>query len=146
MNPEFFAFLADRLGHEPSADAVEGFTPDEAMEWAWALNDILLPHRAAIADIPYDPAAEEECDRAIMAFALRPNAKTLAPLSLRGWRVLHDRHVAFLSIAAANKVAGTMTFIELPRGLPEEDRLGALMLVYYLRFPREHLRIGQEPH
>lgn len=120
-------------------------TPDEAMELAWPINDLLLPYRRAIEGVPYDIAAEEECDNAIVAFALAPNATTLAPMSIKAWRVLHDRHTAFLAVAAFQQAQGNADFFMLPEGFPEEDRLGALMLYSYLRFPRELLHPGGTP-
>jgi hypothetical protein len=140
MNPEFFAFLEHVTGREPDPDDVDCLGGMQTIEIAWPLNDIIRPHLPAIAAIPYDIAAEAECDGALTAYALNPSPATLTPLSLPGWRVLVDRHTSFCAIAALNEAAGNGQFFMLPRGFPAEHRLGALLLGYYLRFPREHLR------
>lgn len=139
MNPEFVAFLEHCLGREPDPHDVERFTGMQAIEMAWPVNDLLRPHLPAIASIPYDTAAEPECDGALMAFALTPEAETLSPLSPKGWRVLQDRHIGFVAVAGANEAAGNGSFFILPRRFPVAQRLGALLLSYYLRFPRQHL-------
>jgi hypothetical protein len=140
MRDELLAFAFSRMGIAVHSAAPHFIDPDEAMELVWPINDLLLPHKAAIEGLPYYIDAERECDSAIMAFALEPRAPTLERmLSPEGWRVLHDRHVGFLTVAALNKAARNREFLVIPRGLPREDWLGALMLSFYLRFPREHL-------
>lgn len=139
VNEEFYAYLHHVLGEQREHEPMDDFTPDEVLEWVWPLNDILLPHRAAIGGVAYTDAGEQECDGAMMALALRPNAETLRPLSPAGWRVLNNRHVGFIALAAANKAAGRLVFVSLPRRLPAEGRLPCMLLMHYLRFPAEFL-------
>lgn len=139
VNEEFYAYLSHVLGEQRAHEAMDDFTCDDVLGWVWPLNDLLLPHKHVVAQAPYTQEGEQECDGAICAFALRPNGATLDPLSPQGWRVLADRHAGFLRLVAANKAAGRLAFISLPRRLPEELRLPATMMMFYLRFPREHL-------
>jgi hypothetical protein len=139
VNDEFYAYLHHVLGEERQNEPMDDFGPMEVIEWLWPLNDLLLPHKALIDRTAYSTAAEEECDNAMLALALRPNAETLRPLSPAGWRVFHDRHVGFLAVVAANKAAGRLVFVSLPRRLPAESRLPCMLLMNYLRFPAELL-------
>lgn len=142
---EFNRFVAFKMGDRLHDARPVPVSPNEAMELVWPINDLLLPHLSAIKGVPYDPSAEEECDEALMAFALKPNAATLAPLSRKGWRVLHDRHKGFLAFAAFTEVQGRPSLFMLPEFFPEEERLGALLLYCYIRFPRDLLPTADTP-
>lgn len=134
------AFAFSRMGPRVHGAAPRFITPDEAMEIVWPINDLLLPHKQQIAGVPYYRDRERQCDEALLAFAMRPQAPVLEQcLDAEGWRVLHDRHGGFLVVAAANKAGRNNEFVVIPKGLPKEDWLGAIVLSFYLRFPREHL-------
>lgn len=137
MNPEFLTFLQARSDVGPDGPTIAWFSAGEVLEALWPLNALFTPRLAAIKATPYDEAAEEECDGAIMAFALDPRPDTLAPLSDAGWRVLYERHSTVLTIVAAED--GRPDFIRLPLELPAQDRAGAVMLALHLRRPRSEL-------
>lgn len=140
MRSELMGFAVTVMGPDALNAEPMFLTPDEAMEVVWAINDMLLPQRRSIDAVPHTRSGFNECDDAILAFGLDPSARTFQRLlTPHGWRSLQDRHMGFLTVAAANKAAGNDQFIVLPKGMARRHWLPAILISHYFRFPRAHL-------
>lgn len=108
-------------------------TGERYMEIMWPLNDMFRARLHEIRTLPYDAAFEAEADAAIGRMA-DDAAEAWTGLSPGAWRVLLERHLQMLAVAAANMAAGN-PLMTLPPGPPlsEGDLRVGLALTWLLR-------------
>lgn len=102
----------------------------EFIEAMWPLNDVFRSRIHQIRAIPYRPKLESQADKAIELFAAQPQVGTWSKQPTGVWRVLFERHLQLQVVASANVVAGNRKFTSIPDGLPEDQRLPGLMLLW----------------
>lgn len=117
------------------------FSGRDVAEIVWPLNEVFRPFLTRIRTISYDPKYEAAADNAIERYVKNPVLATWNNLPGGVWRVLLERHQQLIMMAFASDIAGNTKFTSLPLGLPENARLGGIMLFWLhgmkLPFPIE---------
>jgi hypothetical protein len=93
------------------------------------MNDMFRARFKEISSLPYSTRFEQEADAAIESWAYDFNAESWNKISPGAWRVLLERHSQAIMAASLGLVSGNFV-IEIPAGLTEDQKRGALVLVW----------------
>lgn len=107
----------------------ERLGPSQILELLWPMNDMFRARFNEIRCLPYSTEFEQEADAAIDAWANDPSAGAWMRISLGAWRVLLERHSQAIMAASLGSISGDFV-IEIPAGLPEDQKRAALVLVW----------------
>lgn len=100
-------------------------------EAQWPMFEVFKAHHAQIASIPYSSAFEDEADQAL-AFLADGGTWSATYPSPGAWRVLHERNLQSLTVAAANEAKGNSEIIPVPASLPSEHyRIAAMLFLQW---------------
>jgi hypothetical protein len=116
---------------------MENFETEKLSGWRivellWPFNEMFRARLHEFRHLRYDAEFEAEADGAIDGYANAPNSDSWSKLSLGAWRVLLERHQQALTAAAMMEATG-QGMIEIPAGLPEDQKRAALMLIWLHR-------------
>lgn len=114
------------IGHALERSTPVLLSPDDVLEAAWPLNELMRSVAPRVAGLPYDAAHEAAADAAIVA---DPSGAAWAALPDSVLRVLQERHRQLLLLASANKAANARSMTAIPHDLPSTHRLAAVTLL-----------------
>lgn len=123
-------FFSEKLGAGWENTPPVPLTGMEAIEVLWSLNDVFRPCFERIKTVKYRSRCESGADKAIETFAYHPSPEAWRDLTPCVWRVLLERHQQMIVVAAASEAQHNTRFMYLPQGLPESEKLPALMLFW----------------
>lgn len=99
----------------------------EVIAALWPLNDVFRPRMTRIKTLRYRERFEAEADEAIVQAAFSGSFASWDMLTAGAWRVLMERHVQSLMVAAANEVRGN-PLMTVPTGCDEATTRGGAMI------------------
>lgn len=132
----FRAFIEKELGEPLDSQEPRYLSGWEVVEALWPLNEVFRPHLAQVRSLPYDAAFESEADAAIKDTTMAAWPPQWEDLSAGVWRVLFERHIQAILVAATNEAAGN-PLMPVPARLPETALTGAAMifLMHKMKLP-----------
>lgn len=119
----FTAHLGEGWQFEPIV-FLDGLKTIEAL---WPMNEVFRSYEALINSMPYSAEYERQADDALGLLA-QGREWTVDYPSPGVWRVLQERHVQAMTVAAANAAAGNAKVVPLPQRLPAQHHRIAAML------------------
>jgi len=121
-------FFERQLGR-PLDDSVrpEKLSGMDVIAALWPLNDVFRSRLSRISTVKYEERFGSEADDAIVGAVFSGNCDGWDGISAGAWRVLLERHIQALMVAAANEAAGNM-LMTVPADSSGAVKRGAAMI------------------
>lgn len=125
-------YYEQRLPEDAPLPSLMPVTPWQAIGHFFDAMPLFTGRIGAIRSTAYNTAFDDEADGALASLAINDSFAEWDMLSAGAWRVLYERLVYAMVVAAANEAQGNPVIARHPEGFDRQTRSRALLLEFLL--------------